>query len=445
MLLEFRVENYRSFKDELIFSMTPNKMQKDLAFSIQKEQIGNKEYSALSSAVIYGPNASGKTNIITAMDTFRTILLRGNIKNADSMTHVNPAANNLELIPFCEDEVPCPVSFAIKFTNKDVLIDYSLQMDLGIFLDKDYERSIINETLSINGVMIFERKNNSLKINVNSINDFLNASVEQNLESADIISQNGLNSTDLFLTNGFKSIFSTKIVALIHDWIENKFMVICRANSMQVVWKFVDPKDGTIYVEKTLSEAAKEFGINSNELGFKPVNEGLESVLFSIFKKNLAIPAELFESYGTIRFVNEFPLIIRALITGSILVMDEFDASIHPMALMNIINIFHNDEINIRHAQLVFNTHNPIFLNGNLFRRDEIKFVEKDEVTHKSTQYSLADFKTFGSNGVRKSDDYMKHYFVNRYGAIKEVDFVPIIESIMKNMGAQNDEQKKNN
>ena len=52
--------------------------------------------------------------------------------------------------------------------------------------------------------------------------------------------------------------------------------------------------------------------------------------------------------------------------TGGTLIVDEFDASIHPMALMSIINIFHNDDINIHNAQLIFNTHNPIFLNSNL-------------------------------------------------------------------------------
>ena len=107
-------------------------------------------------------------------------------------------------------------------------------------------------------------------------------------------------------------------------------------------------------------------------------------------------------------------------------------ASIHPMALMNIINIFHNDEINKKHAQLVFNTHNPIFLNANLFRRDEIKFVERDDNTHCSSHYSLSDFGTSGKNGVRKNEDYMKNYFIDRYGAIKDIDFTPIFESLLK-------------
>lgn len=99
--------------------------------------------------------------------------------------------------------------------------------------------------------------------------------------------------------------------------------------------------------------------------------------------------------------------------------MDEFDASIHPMALMSIINIFHNDEINTKHAQLIFNTHNPIFLSTNIFRRDEIKFVERDEDNNNSVLYALSDFGTTGEKGVRKHEDYMKNYFISQYGAIK--------------------------
>lgn len=100
------------------------------------------------------------------------------------------------------------------------------------------------------------------------------------------------------------------------------------------------------------------------------------------------------------------------------------------MALMSIINIFHNDEINKNHAQLIFNTHNPIFLDASLFRRDEIKFVERDEETNYSVHYALSDFKT--ANGVRKGEDYMNNYFVNRYGAIREVDFSPILKKLVE-------------
>ena len=104
------------------------------------------------------------------------------------------------------------------------------------------------------------------------------------------------------------------------------------------------------------------------------------------------------------------------------------------MALMSIVNVFHNDEINVNHAQLIFNTHNPIFLNADLYRRDEIKFVERDDETGSSRQYSLADFGTAGVNGVRKGEDYLKNYFISRYGAIREVDFSEIFRQATQSL-----------
>ena len=170
--------------------------------------------------------------------------------------------------------------------------------------------------------------------------------------------------------------------------------------------------------------------IYGNALGYKSTgNDDAEDTVLCSIIGNKLLPAELFESYGTIRFINEFPLVIRVLLNGGTLVMDEFDASIHPMALMNIINVFHNDDINKNHAQLIFNTHNPIFLDSSLLRRDEIKFVEREDETGNSIHYALSDFKT--ADGIRKGEDYMNNYFVSRYGAIKDVDFSPMLEKVI--------------
>ena len=146
-------------------------------------------------------------------------------------------------------------------------------------------------------------------------------------------------------------------------------------------------------------------------------------------KKAKIVPAELFESLGTLRFMNLIIPVMRALQEGGVLVVDEFDTSIHPMAIMNLINVFHNDEINQRQAQLIFNTHNPIFLNSTLFRRDEIKFVEYG--AEGSEVYALSDFGT-GANGVRKGEDYLKNYFINKYGAIQEVDFSDFLKDVVE-------------
>lgn len=138
-----------------------------------------------------------------------------------------------------------------------------------------------------------------------------------------------------------------------------------------------------------------------------------------------------------------FPYLVDTIQNGGTLVMDEFDASIHPVALMNIINIFHNDDININHAQLIFNTHNPLFLNSNIFRRDEIKFVERDDITDFSTLYSLSDFKTSGTQGVRINDDYMKDYFIEKYGAIKNIDFTELFKEIIREGKINRDGEQK--
>lgn len=440
MLLEFKTKNYKSFVEETTFSMEAAPKQKGLDYSLCIEKIKGKNVKGLCSSVIYGPNAAGKTNVIGAMDVFRSIVLRGNIRNSEEKSSPNPASAELELIPNNNIKKPEPVEFSVKFIENGLQIEYYLLMDIGTFLDGEYERKIIKEELTINEDLIFDRTEKLSIQNLKTIKPFIPESMGKDTEGLVEIAENSLNREELFLANGFKLIFSQNLVKLITDWFSSKLMVIYRADSMQLIKRFADPQKKAVYVEKTTDKAAKLFGINSNALGYVVSDDDSEAKLCSLFKdvkgkKASAIAAELFESYGTIRFINMFPLVIRAILTGGTLIVDEFDASIHPMALMSIVNIFHNDDINIHHAQLVFNTHNPIFLNSNLFRRDEIKFVERDDDSHYSKLYALSDFGTTGDKGVRKHADYMKHYFVNEYGAIKDIDFTPLFEEIITSKG----------
>ena len=440
MLLQFKTENFKSFLDEMNFSMTPAPKQKDLEYSILEHKIGNKTYKGLCSAIIYGPNASGKTNIISAMDVFKEIVLKGNIRNSDELRSPNISEGKLELIPNNLNRYPKPTKFYIRFVEGELLVEYELKIDLGLFLDRNYQRKIEFESLRINDKTIYERTDKIEFFNLKSIEKYLINEFRENEDSAKAIARNNLNETELFLTNGFKMMFSSKIVSFILEWFEEKFIVIYRADATEIKRKLDNTKGGKIFISRTTNDAAKLFGINSNALGYVVPEDGGEPQLCSIFKDNgVAIPAKHFESYGTVRFINMFPLILKALVEGSVLVMDEFDANIHPMALMNIINIFHDDDINKKNAQLIFNTHNPIFLNANIVRRDEIKFVERDDETHLSTHYSLSDFKTSGSNGVRKADDYLKHYFLGRYGAVKDIDFYDLFETLIKNNLSEDD------
>ena len=440
MLLQFKTENFKSFLDEMNFSMTPAPKQKDLEYSILEHKIGNKTYKGLCSAIIYGPNASGKTNIISAMDVFKEIVLKGNIRNSDELRSPNISEGKLELIPNNLNKCPKPTKFYIRFVEGDLLVEYELNIDLGLFLDRNYQRKIKFESLRINDKTIYERTDKIEFFNLKSIEKYLINEFRENEESAKSIARNNLNETELFLTNGFKMMFSSKLVSFILEWFEEKFIVSYRADATEIKSKLDNTEGGKIFINRTTNDAAKLFGINSNALGYVVPEDGGEPQLCSIFKDNgVAIPAKHFESYGTVRFINMFPLILKSLVEGSVLVLDEFDANIHPMALMNIINLFHDDDINKKNAQLIFNTHNPIFLNANIVRRDEIKFVERDDETHLSTHYSLSDFKTSGSNGVRKADDYLKHYFLGRYGAVKDIDFYDLFETLIKNNSSEDD------
>jgi hypothetical protein len=382
----------------------------------------------LCSAVIYGPNASGKTNIISAMDVFKSIVLRGTIRNDNNKNTPNAAAYRLELIPNSTAKEIEPVSFSIKFIENDLLIEYKFSIDIGGFLDADYSRNILFEELNINEEMAFSRKDSLQLGDFQTINNYLINEFWENADGATALAKRNLNNEELFLTSGFKTMFSAKLVNIITNWLDNKFVTICRADSLKL-----QPKRQTMDVKETTDEGMQFFGVKSNGLGYVFSEDESEADLVSVFNNlKKAIPAEIYESYGTIRFVNIFPLVIRAIRNGETLVIDEFDASIHPMAIMNIINIFHNDDINKKNAQLIFDTHNPIFLNSNLFRRDEIKFVERDDETHFSKHYSLSDFKTTGDNSVRKGQDYMHKYFISQYGAIKDIDFTPIFEILIE-------------
>lgn len=427
MLLSFNIGNYKSFKENAIIQMVSTPKQKDLNYSILEANYNNKSVRALSTSVIYGPNASGKSNIIGALEVFQEILSKGHIRNSDNFKDHNLAVDKLELIPNNTLDEVKPVYFSISFIHNNQKFDYILELDLGYFLDTEYKRSILSEVMNLNDKEVFNRMKNKVAYNPS----FLFAeSISDNKLIQKLIDQS-IKSDELFLTNGFKNIMNNSMANEFTLWMKEKLTVIYRADS-----KYVTAEPGgkkKIKRDMLISNVANAFGSCAEQIIFYSPKEGETAHLASVVKnmknkKEYVVPSEILESYGTIRFLTLFPLIHKAFKNGGTILIDEFDASIHPMALLNIINIFHNDELNTKNAQLIFNTHNPIFLNRSVFRRDEIKFVERDE-KNSSIIYSLADFGTSGKNSVRKTEDYMKNYFMNKYGAIKDIDFTAFFES----------------
>lgn len=349
MLLEFKMSNFKSFREEMDFKMTPVSI-KDLEYSLITKEVKGKEIKALSSAAIYGPNSAGKTNIIGGMEVFRSIILNGNIKNKENITSPNIAANKLELIPNIDNDEKEPVSFYIKFVTQDMIIEFNLSMELGTFLDSEYNRKIINEELYINNDLIYKR-NDSLKIGkIEVIKDYLID--EFSKDTAERIASTNLDNKELLFNGIFKTLYSKRIFDIIYEWFKDKFKIVYHTDMIQyspIISS--DNEKNKYYIDKDLNKAVKDFGLTSKQIAY-PVNENKDQIepLSVIDWKDgsVILPAEIFESFGTIRFLNIFPMILMTIDNGATLVIDELDASIHPMAIMNIINIFHNDEINIK-------------------------------------------------------------------------------------------------
>jgi AAA15 family ATPase/GTPase len=177
------------------------------------------------------------------------------------------------------------------------------------------------------------------------------------------------------------------------------------------------------YLRKTLNEAIFEFGAN-NPIYFVQDDAELK---FASKINDKVLPSEEFESRGTLRFLKIFPVILEAYSNGATLVIDEFPFNLHTDGVLSIINAFHHDAHNIKGAQLIFNTHNLGFLTHSMFRRDEIKLMEfKDNC---SELYSIANFELSDRD---LQYDYDKNYLFGLFGAIKNVEFNPILQETAK-------------
>lgn len=443
MLLNFSCENFKSFRNGFQFNMIPEKRMTELDYSILAETVSGKEESGLSASVIYGPNAAGKTTIVNAMSCMRQIVLRGSIRDASDDRSGDHVSSELTLAPFAFRNDVVPVRFDVTFTSNGIKVRYVLAVFLGSFLDKSTGRYIDREQLYVNDSFVFDRTKDTVeKLKLDGIAHLLNVGYSlKDSEKTRQTMSNNTTSDSLLLVTDFNSFCSKKLVKDIRQWFEDQFIVVNSSDRTRF-YPGMPEDDGRAMINVYINKIAQEAGIIGSDFAYVNDPETHSTKLISVLQKTdntlYGLDADKIESVGTMRLISIMPVIISALRRGAVLVMDELDASLHPMIVMNLISIFHNDGVNKKGAQLIFNTHNPIYLNHRLLRRDEIKFVERDKESKSSSLYALSDFKANGEASVRKTSDYMKNYFISRYGAIEDIDFTDIIADVLK--GADSDE-----
>mgnify|MGYP002702391870 FL=1 len=139
-----------------------------------------------------------------------------------------------------------------------------------------------------------------------------------------------------------------------------------------------------------------------------------------------AIPLGM-ESAGTLKMFALYPELQDVLEKGSVFFIDELNARLHPLLVRNFLLTFLNPEINTKHAQLIFTTHDTWQLSNELLRRDEVWFTEKDEQGI-SKLYSVADFVDESGTRIRKDESYEKNYLIGKYGAIPTLKSIDIFK-----------------
>lgn len=440
MLISFSVENFLSFNDVQTISLEASRDK-----ALRQNVIANAQdtkYNLLRSAVIYGPNASGKSNLIKAMSfMMEYVIFSAKGKPADTPTGALP-------FKLCASNLDKPSTFLIEF------ISHSVRYQYGFALQKSH---IVEEWLHSYPE---NRKRTLFTRNYKS-----DASIEQDYYWGPNWSGEAKRLAELtrpdILFISVASQFNHPIASNIVSWFQNCFRGI-RPNPFgapEEAYTLNMCEDDPTFKTNVLEIIRNaDLAIHGFEIHRLPINEGQQFnfIPADILKKILRdlgadpekteIPRPIFirngtdhngnktvikfeeheESDGTLKLFALAGPIHYALSKGCCLFADELDNSLHPLLTQAIIELFHHPEINNKGAQIIFATHDVNLLEvGGLFRRDQVWLTEKDETgaTHLT---SLWDYK------IRKGENLRRGYLSGKYGG------VPFIEKLVHSQLALN-------
>lgn len=389
MLLQFSVTNHRSVKDTAVISMLASK-DKSLKESIISPD-GKKEL--LPVMAIYGANAAGKSNLLHAILTMRDMvagksakLLKGEVLPQD---------------PFAfGDSLNTSTSFEIIYYFEGIKYAYGFSFN---------HRSILEEYLyhwpNNRELLVFQRNCNkySFRENIN--------------EQMALASRTPDNRLYLVTSNEWNCPQTDKAF----QWFQKQLTgFMGNDNTLsQTIAAIRSGKDAKKHILNEILLA--DLGISDITITGETENLAVMTThkLFDVDGKENAYELRLDqESQGTKRFFSRIGCWLEALKNGAVLIVDELEASLHPLLTRHLIEMMMDTSININHAQLIFTIHDADILDLSLLRRDQIWFAEKNEKTAVTEIYSLSEFSP------RKGENVHKGYLQGRYGAIPFINGV---------------------
>ncbi|NET29123.1 ATP/GTP-binding protein [Okeania sp. SIO1I7] len=413
MLIQFSVGNYLSFNKIVTLSMVTTDLTANNK-SVDENNVFqvDDELSLLKSCAVYGANASGKSNLVKALDFMRRFVL-----NSSKETQIEDAINVEEFRLSTETEVE-PSFFEIVFILDHKLYRYGFEVDT---------KQVVSEWLfyvpKVRETRLFERDENGIEMTkVFKEGELIAEKTRNNALFLSVNAQfNGKISTsilrwfiDLNVISGLHSDFYQQLTIEFFKDSQYKKEII------QLIRKWDlgidDIKIDTINIlpeqlSEIYSEEFRKFMINH-----EAQTDDIQTFHKKYDSEGKVASLEVFDFYedeseGTKKLFAFAVPILDTLKNGEILIIDELDARLHPIITRAIIDLFNSNKTNPKNAQLIFTTHDTNLLSNKIFRRDQIWFTEKNQ-QGATDLYSLVEYKV--PNDTTFESDYIK----GKYGAI---------------------------
>lgn len=419
MLIRFSVENFRSFKDRQSLYLNAVKTCKEWNDENTAEESGAR---VVRSAVVYGANASGKTNLFIAMLRMKSFML--------SSVDIDKMPNFLLGEPFLlvPSSFTAPETFEIELivNGRHFIYGFSLVLTGKTF--EAYE--IVKEWL----FEVVKNKRNPCFFRERRMSDDGTMSNVIDVDEKRMPQGKGLEQRTrpdvLFFTVAAQ--FAEPICQMISEYIRISFNVISAVNRQGLP----ESSKSKLLLDAEMVSRIKKL-IADADTGVKDLTVGDNGMMMSFHDQyddaGMVVGRTNFvfayaESLGTQKLFDLSGTLIDALHNGRVLVIDELDAQLHPIIVRHLIELFNNSKTNPKNAQLIFNAQSPDLLGYKVysemkgkkiarFRRDQIYFVEKDN-QEASKVFSLIEFKKDSGLRTRNDASYDKDYLSGVYGGI---------------------------
>ncbi len=407
MLLEFRVRNYRSIRDEQALNLIASG-DKGLAATHVASTGLKAAPHALRSVVVYGPNASGKSSLLRALDYMRAVV-------AESATVIQPG-QTYNVQPFKLDPATAhrPTEFEITFLLSGVRHQYAFAMT---------PQRIVSESLlvyrSSKPTQLFSRQH------VGGDGDDYEFSAY--LTGPRKLWQESTRPNALFLSMAAQ--LNSEQLSPVFNWIVRNITflpagatvlpdfttaLLATEQGRASIRDFLSAADISIADVQAVPRKGMQAQWVMSASGLQASQEERE-FLMPVFEHSTPKGSAKFElhdeSEGTQRLYGLIAPVLDCLRNGRVLVVDELDSSLHTLLVRRLITLFQTPALNPSGAQLIFSTHDTSLLDHTLFRRDQIWFTEKD-ADQATRLYPLTDFSP------RKQEAWERGYLTGRYGAV---------------------------